>query len=680
MPLKPTLIFILQLAAWTGVEPYFGAAYAQTSPAPAPGPRSRSAVSPTAAPAPTPPPADPPTTPAKPAPNTTTTTTTVTTNGPAPAAVPGAAVNYPGYPPGVYSVPAGGYLPGTYPYGTYPAPAGGYPPGTYPLGLYPAAAGGFSQGAAVPGARPNPAGTPIPSFAYPAMTPTGGLAAPALGAGAAGTMVLPPGVTAPLAMPAAPGGLAIATPQAPAPAPAPQGPPATDNPGPAPQAPPVPIHEPRYSMAFINKQADDALIRLGQAAGMTLDFLSPTTDVITLSFEQATFHQAMDLICAAADLHYREQNGAVHVGLAMDLDVKYPQKDEKNLDATYRCRHLDAIALAETLGKILPNTLRITEGPKYLSPSVDSGTDASNLGGDQAVRALNGTDSTFKIHDIVISGPADLVRRALQLARKFDRPRKQVKIDIRVAEIDDTSSQNLGVSWMSTLDLSATEQIPTSAAAAAAAAAGTVSTASSAVPGIKLGTFSHNPLTVNATINALESKGKARTLSNPTLLLMDGERSFILSGQKILYPQFTSKDSSGQSLFSVETLKVGIYLQVSAQIGLNNDVVLTLFPQVTALESFTNYNNGQYPIVSTREAQTTVRAYSGQMVALGGLRATSESDERDGIPFLKDIPILGRLFSTVNKSRNKSNLMIFLTPQIEDDLDHVDPISVTVTP
>ena len=124
---------------------------------------------------------------------------------------------------------------------------------------------------------------------------------------------------------------------------------------------------------------------------------------------------------------------------------------------------------------------------------------------------------------------------------------------------------------------------------------------------------------------------------------------------------------------------MGIYLQVSVQIGANNDVVMSLWPQVTSAGPYQSYNGAQYPVVTSREAQTTVHAFSGEMVALGGLKQNVDSDERDGIPGLKDLPFLGKLFSTHARTRNRTDLVIFLTPHIEDDLDHVEHIPVTVT-
>jgi len=418
-----------------------------------------------------------------------------------------------------------------------------------------------------------------------------------------------------------------------------------------------------FTMDVHNQEAYVVIHEFAKKAGIDVNVISPAYQWITVYFKDLPFDQAMERIMWASDFEFRMMGTTYVVGLPMELKVKIPSPDDKNLDATYRCRHLNAESLARSLANVLPPDVRITVGPTFLTPAVDSNNDPSGIGGgDTTVRALGNTDQSFKIHDVVFSGPAELVRRGLMLARKFDRPRKQVRISIRVAEVSENLDQNLGVSWMSALNLSASE----------------ATTNGNLVDGIRLGRFSHSPLTVNATLNALEQQGRSKTLANPSLVLMDGERSFILSGQKQLYPKYTGKDQSGQSIYDIEAVKVGIYLQVAVQVGLNNDLIMSLIPQVTSIASFATFNAASYPTITTREAQTTVHAVHGEMIVLGGLKNDSDSANKGGIPFLKDIPLIGRLFSSVRKTYTKSELMIFLTPEIMEDYHSDEPVKITV--
>jgi type II secretory pathway component GspD/PulD (secretin) len=322
-----------------------------------------------------------------------------------------------------------------------------------------------------------------------------------------------------------------------------------------------------------------------------------------------------------------------------------------------------AASLAEAIRTILPD-LKVTTGPIFLSPPLDN---SGGSGGDAQVKALTATDISFKTHDVLFSGPAALVRRALSLAQKFDRPRKQVRIAIKIVSVTHSDSSQLGITWPATVTYSATEQ----------SAQG--SSAGALVDGIRLGKFSHTPLVVSATLNAMESKGKAKTLSNPTLMLLDGERAFILSGQKLLLPVFKGKDQNGQSIYDTAEYKIGIYLQVGVQIGLDNDMVLSLYPQVTAIQGYQTINGAQYPTINTSEEHTTVRASSGEVIVLGGMLKDATTSTKAGLPFLGHIPFLGKLFSEDNDTKDKEELMIILTPELVDETLPKTDVKMSVT-
>jgi type II secretory pathway component GspD/PulD (secretin) len=434
---------------------------------------------------------------------------------------------------------------------------------------------------------------------------------------------------------------------------------------PPPQFAPAKVAKERlFSLDVKNKPIDAVLAHFFKSAGVSLDLVSPNNDEMTIQFSRLPFQKALERILQVAEFDYRVQEGVYLVGLSLDLKLRIPEADEKYLDATYRCKHLDPDSMAQAIARALPQELKVTQGPRFTTPSLD-GSSTSSGGNDQGAHPLNGSDPLLKVHDIVLSGPAALVRRGLLLARKFDRPRKQVRINIRITEISADGDSNLGMTWMSNgpLALNMTEQ----------------TTSAGTVDGIRLGRFSHSPLAVNATLNALEHQNKAKTLANPSLLLLDGERSFILSGEKYQLPKVIGKDVNGQAVYDTTEIRVGIYLQVSVQIGQNQDVVMNLIPQVTNLIEIKSYNNAEYPVISTREAQTTIRAKSGEMVVLGGLKIDNTTENHNGIPLLGRIPFLGRLFSAISKEKTQSELMIFLTPEVLETDEQSAPVPIEVT-
>ena len=428
----------------------------------------------------------------------------------------------------------------------------------------------------------------------------------------------------------------------------------------APEAPAAP--EARYSLEAHQQDIQTVLQAFARRTRGAITIPELPTQLVTVVFKDLPFEEALKEILLSARLDYRKVDGVYVVGLPMDLKVRFPEPDETILDATYRCRRVGADSLANAVRQVLPD-LKVTIGPMFLSPTLDS---SGNASGESQVKVLGATDIAFRTHDVLFSGPADQVRRAMAIAQKFDRPRKQVRITIKVVAIDHNAAQNLGVQWMPSIAFTAAEQTG-------------ASTAGSLVDGIRLGKFSHSPLVVNATLNALEEKGKSKTLSNPTLLLLDGERSFILSGERYLYPKYTGKDQNGQSIYEVGTEKIGVYLQVGVQIGLDNDMVLSLYPQITSIASTRIINGAEYPTIATSEEHTTVRATSGEMVVLGGMMQDATSTQRTGLPFLSRLPFLGSLFSSSTDKTDKSELMLMLTPVLLDETLPEEDVKVSVT-
>lgn len=427
---------------------------------------------------------------------------------------------------------------------------------------------------------------------------------------------------------------------------------------PIPAAPPAPAGAPSsaspgmlYGMSVTQQDVKAVLLEFARKTDRPMSIPDLPTQLISLTFQDLPFEKALAQILDAGRLEHRLVDGVYVIGLPIDLKLRFPSPGDTVLDATYRCRRISADSLANSIRNVLPE-LKITTGALFLSPTLEG---TGNSGSGDQVRALRATDIAFRTHDVLFSGAPDLVRRALAIAQKFDRPRKEVRINIRVVSVDREAEHDLGVNWMNSLAFNVKERVPANSAD------------NQSIPGLRLGTFDHTPLALTATLNALERKGLSRTLSNPTVTLLDGERSFILNGERYLYPRFTGKDQNGQSIYDVGVEKIGVYLQVGVQVGLDNDMVLSLYPQVSSLATPHTVNGAEYPAITTAEEQTTVRATSGETLVLGGMMQDTEQRSKAGLPFLSRIPFLGRLFSSNSTQSNKSELMIILTPELVEE-------------
>lgn len=441
----------------------------------------------------------------------------------------------------------------------------------------------------------------------------------------------------------------------PEPAPPEPGEPAPPAAKPEPRAEPA-APEPLYSLEAYRQDADDLIWAFAKRANQTLNILDGGDTSITVKFNNLPFEKGLKEILRAANLEYVKNEEGYTVGLQVDLKQRFPNPEDKEIEATYRCRRINAASLVESIKPLFPESeLRVNVGPEFLTPVVESVGGTSD---ETSIKVLTASDKIFHTHDVVFAGTPDLVRRALSLARKFDRPRKQVRVNIRVVQMTTSAQKDLGVNWMQSLGFTANEvaidtaDVPASAKQAA---------------GIRLGRFTHSVLSLNATLNAMEQSGHSRTIANPTLLVLDGEKSFILSGSKYVLPELESRDNSGTPIYKTIIQKVGLYLQVGVQVGLDDDMVLSIYPQVTTFNGFQSINKDQYPVIGTIEEQATVRAVKGDVIVMGGIKKEVTSDNRNDVPFLARLPLLGRLFTNAFTKKDAEELVFFLTPEIVED-------------
>jgi type II secretory pathway component GspD/PulD (secretin) len=120
------------------------------------------------------------------------------------------------------------------------------------------------------------------------------------------------------------------------------------------------------------------------------------------------------------------------------------------------------------------------------------------------------------------------------------------------------------------------------------------------------------------------------------------------------------------AIYDVQEDRVGIYLQVAAQIASDGTISLNLYPQVSTISGYLNINGSNLPQISTREARTIMRMVSGQTIVMGGLIQDKDINTLEKVPILGDIPVLGEFFKRRQKSKLASQLIITITPRIVD--------------
>ena len=172
-------------------------------------------------------------------------------------------------------------------------------------------------------------------------------------------------------------------------------------------------------------------------------------------------------------------------------------------------------------------------------------------------------------------------------------------------------------------------------------------------------------LNVGAVIHDMELKGVVQTLAEPNLIAADGKEASFLAGGEFPYP-VVSGTSGGTAAVSIEFKQYGIRLNFIPTITPRNTIRLQVAPEVSALD-YTHeveISGFQVPGVTSRKVNTEVELQDGQSFLIGGLLDNELSETFQKIPFLGDIPILGKLFQSETKTKNNTELIVIVTPEI----------------
>ena len=268
---------------------------------------------------------------------------------------------------------------------------------------------------------------------------------------------------------------------------------------------------------------------------------------------------------------------------------------------------------------------------------------------------------------VIVQGPPRDVKRVLAVIAQLDVRRAQVLVEGIVAEVSGSTSDELGVQWRT--------NVPSQGIAAGAVFPGktagpiadsfTANDAVSFLTGLSLGYISGGDL--RGLIRALSSDTLTNVLSTPSLMTLDNAEAEIVVGQNVPFVtgQFTNSNTTPDNPFqTIQRQDVGIKLHVKPQINEGDTVTMDIEQEVSSVAEGTV---GADLITNKRSIKTSVQVDNGSIIVLGGLIGDDARANREKIPFLGDIPVLGNLFKNSRRSANKTNLMVFLRPQIVRD-------------
>ncbi|UCU99956.1 type II secretion system secretin GspD [Acidovorax radicis] len=289
-------------------------------------------------------------------------------------------------------------------------------------------------------------------------------------------------------------------------------------------------------------------------------------------------------------------------------------------------------------------------------------------------------------NSLIITAPDPQYRQLRAVIDKLDGRRAQVLVESLIVEVSANKVAEFGIQWQSVLGKngdgtvgvigtnSNTSGINILSATAAVASGNYSSLTGSSGLGnglnLALAPRINGQYYLGALANFLQNSGDANVLSTPNLMTLDNEEARIIIGNNVPFVTGSYANTTGSSTVNpfttVERKDVGLMLKVRPQISENGTVKMAIYQEVSKIDSSTlKDTNG--PTTSKRSIESNVVVDDGNIIVIGGLLEDSYSQAEDKVPLMGDIPVLGNLFRSENRSRKKTNLMVFLRPIVVRD-------------
>jgi pilus assembly protein CpaC len=240
----------------------------------------------------------------------------------------------------------------------------------------------------------------------------------------------------------------------------------------------------------------------------------------------------------------------------------------------------------------------------------------------------------------------------------------QILLKVRFASVDRSKEKQLGLNVFSTGLGNTISQISTGQFSPPFVNPPTAGSGSTATIGNELNLLAFFPgLNIGATIQALEQKGVVELLAEPNVMAVNGHEASFLAGGEYPYP-VAQASAGGSAAVTISFKEYGIRLNFIPTITPRGTIRLQVAPEVSALD-FTNaveISGFDVPAITTRKMKTEVELSDGQSFVVGGLLDKTENEAFQKIPFLGDIPILGRFFQSIQRTKTDTELIVIVTP------------------
>jgi general secretion pathway protein D len=383
--------------------------------------------------------------------------------------------------------------------------------------------------------------------------------------------------------------------------------------------------------------------------------------IISLEFKDSNLKDVFDAIWHASGINF-----------VLDRDVKSDTKASIYVRDVTIEEAVNALLMTQQLAKKVINAkslLIYPKNPQKISEYQDlvvrnfflAYADAKQI--QTMLKTILKTKEVYideKRNLLVIRDNREAVDMAEKLIRAHDQEEPEVMLAIDVIEITHSKLNEIGITFPTQIGVGISNPLTLQA----------LRNLNSSGINVGIGGFGATGTSVVNTLNLTNTNSDTNLLANPRIRVRNREKAKIHIGDRLPVVTNTLSTISNTSQQSVNYLDVGLKLEVEPQIMLDDDVVTKINLEVsTATQSKgSSAATGIYYDVGTRNTTTVLTIHDGETQVLAGLIQDNEKNSGSALPGLGDIPLLGRLFSDQTKERNKTEIILAITPHILHNL------------
>jgi type IV pilus assembly protein PilQ len=432
-------------------------------------------------------------------------------------------------------------------------------------------------------------------------------------------------------------------------------------------------------VSFNYKDIDirNALKLIAEMSDVNIIMSDDVTGLLTMRLVDVPWDQALDLILVSKGL------GKEYAGNVMRIAPLAVLKEDADAKKAAR-KSTEEIALLETefiqlgyasvsdVSTILKGESVVAQDSAAQSAAgggADSSSQTGGIGAEGGLKLLSERGSILldeRSNTMIITDTRERLNNIKRLIKVIDKPMQQVLIEARIVEASDTFSRDLGVKWggkAAHLHGPYTSTVQGKALGTNIVDLGaTVGAGAGGAIGYTLGKLGGN-LNLNLELSAAETEGKIKVVSSPRVFTSNLQEALIEEDRQIPFAQTTF--AGGVTTTSTILISAKLTLRVTPQVTADHRIIMKL--KVNKDTPIANPREGGDPSIDKKTVETKLLVKNGETVVLGGIYSQKLTNQISGVPVLRDIPWIGNLFKRKQKSDNRNELLIFITPTIIAD-------------